>query len=363
MAIFLRIIIFGEGTKYCDMAGLTRRNALRSLLAAPLAVYSPELTGLFIESNHHPENLEPGYLKLHRTGELKQRGEQLWNLMENCSLCPRMCGANKLKGERGFCGANSRLEISSYHPHFGEEQPLVGKGGSGTIFLTHCPLRCVFCINWEVSQGGQGTRKSIDDMADMMLNLQKLGCHNINFVTPTHYSPHILMAVDIAAAKGLKLPLVYNTFGWERTEILKILDGVIDIYLPDFKYSNGDMASKYSSGAGTYPEITKKALLEMHFQVGVAKQAGDGLMGRGLMIRHLVMPGNIDNAKGVIDWVAQNLPKDTYLNLMSQYTPVYKARNHPEINRRITISEYREVVDYARSAKLTNLDIQGYPRL
>ena len=313
-------------------------------------------------SSNKPESFEPGYLKLHRSGELKQRAEQLWDMMDSCSLCPRMCGANKLKGKRGFCGAGSKLEISSFHPHFGEERPLVGKGGSGTIFLTHCPLRCVFCINWEVSQGGQGTRRSIDEMAEMMLSLQKMGCPNINFVTPTHYSPHILMAVDKAASKGLKVPLVYNTFGWERLEILKFLDGVIDIYLPDFKYSDGSIAAKYSSGAETYPEITRKALLEMHRQVGVAKPAKDGLMRRGLMIRHLVMPGNVDNTKGVIDWVAQNLPKDTYLNLMSQYTPVYKARNYPEINRRITFNEYNEVVAYARSAGLNNLDIQGYYR-
>jgi len=345
------------------MEGLTRRNILKSLVAAPVAIYSTQIDSFMEDiSSNKPESFEPGYLKLHRSGELKQRAEQLWDMMESCSLCPRMCGANKLKGKRGFCGAGSKLEISSFHPHFGEERPLVGKGGSGTIFLTHCPLRCVFCINWEVSQGGQGTRRSIDEMAEMMLSLQKMGCPNINFVTPTHYSPHILMAVDKAASKGLKVPLVYNTFGWERLEILKFLDGVIDIYLPDFKYSDGSIAAKYSSGAETYPEITRKALLEIHRQVGVAKPAKDGLMRRGLMIRHLVMPGNVDNTKGVIDWVAQNLPKDTYLNLMSQYTPVYKARNYPEINRRITFNEYNEVVAYARSAGLNNLDIQGYYR-
>lgn len=306
------------------------------------------------------DNFEPGYLKLHRSGELKQRGEKLWAMMGKCELCPRMCGVNKLKGEKGFCNANAKLEISAYHPHFGEEPPLVGKGGSGTIFMTNCSLRCVFCINWEISQGGEGTVRSIAEFAEMMLSLQRIGCHNINIVTPTHYSPHILLALDRAAARGLKVPLVYNTCGWERTEILQVLDGVVDIYLPDFKYSNSEMAAKYSSGAYSYPEVTKNALLEMHRQVGVAKPEENGLMYRGLMIRHLVMPNNVSGTKEVIDWIAANLPKDTYLNLMSQYRPVYKASQYPEINRRITRQEYIEAVDYARKAGLTNLEIQGY---
>jgi len=194
-----------------------------------------------------------------------------------------------------------------------------------------------------------------------MLHLQKIGCHNINVVTPTHYSPHIVLALDIAVARGLRLPLVYNTCGWERIEILKKLDGIVDIYLPDFKYSDGKMAAKYSSAAETYPEITKAALLEMHRQVGVAKPAGDGLIYRGLMIRHLVMPNRVSGAKEVIEWIAQNLPKDTYLNIMSQYTPMYKAFEYSEISRRITRREYQEVVEWAKEAGLTNLDIQGQP--
>ena len=306
------------------------------------------------------QNFEPGYLKLHKSGELKQRGKKLWALMESCELCPRMCGANKLKGERGFCDSNSQLEISASHPHFGEEKPLVGRGGSGTIFLTNCGLRCVFCINWEISQGRDGNASTLDEFADMMLALQKMGCHNINFVTPTHYSPHIILAVDKAASRGLKVPLVYNTCGWERIEILKFLDGIIDIYLPDFKYFDSQMASKYSSGADTYPEVTKSAILEMHRQVGVARPANDGLMYRGLMIRHLVMPNNVSGTKDVIEWIARNLPKDTYLNLMSQYRPLYKAMDYPEISRRITREEYAEAITMAKSAGLTNLEIQGY---
>jgi putative pyruvate formate lyase activating enzyme len=303
---------------------------------------------------------EPSYLKLHRTGELRQRGEALWRVMESCRLCPRMCGVNKLNGEKGFCGADARLMVSAFHQHFGEEKPLVGRGGSGTIFMTNCSLRCVFCCNWEISQGGQGRHRTLEEMADMMLLLQKAGCPNINFVTPTHYSPHIVLAVDVAARKGLRIPIVYNTCGWERVEILRQLDGIVDIYLPDFKYADEDMADRYSSGARSYPEITKKALLEMHRQVGVAKPAEKGLMQHGLMIRHLVMPNNVSGSREVVSWIARNLPTDTYLNIMAQYRPQYKAHDYPAIARRITRNEYREVVDWAREEGLTNLDIQGY---
>jgi putative pyruvate formate lyase activating enzyme len=204
-----------------------------------------------------------------------------------------------------------------------------------------------------------GEPRSVEDLADMMLDLQGMGCHNINIVTPTHYSPHIVLALDIAAAEGLRLPLVYNTCGWERLEIVKMFDGIVDVYLPDFKYAESAMAWKYSSGADTYPEITKAALLEMHRQVGVAKPAEDGLMYRGLMIRHLVMPNRVSGARRVIDWIVGNLPKNTYVNLMSQYRPMYKAFDYPEISRRLTRAEYTEVVEYAKWAGLTNLDIQG----
>lgn len=306
------------------------------------------------------ENLEPRYLELHRRGILKSRGETLWKRMQTCDLCPRMCGANRLDGEKGYCQSSAQLEISSYNPHFGEEAPLVGKGGSGTIFLTNCGLRCVCCINWEISHAGRGSKSSIDDFARMMLSLQARGCANINVVTPTHYSPHILMALDIAAAKGLRIPLIYNTCGWERVEILKYLDGVVDIYLPDFKYADSAMSDRYSSGSDSYPAVTEEALLEMQRQVGVAKAGKDGMIYRGLIIRHLVMPNRVSGSRKVIDWIAENLPKNTYLNLMSQYRPMYKAFDYPEIARRITEEEYLDAVHYASEAGLTRLDIQGY---
>ncbi|MHC4738469.1 MAG: radical SAM protein [Planctomycetota bacterium] len=337
----------------------TRRQFVKSCFYSAMSGLGFMFSGGCKKSEKTVKNtvvFEPAYLRLHRSGELKKRGEELWEIMRSCKLCPRMCRVNKLAGDKGFCQASSQLEISSYHPHFGEERPLVGKGGSGTIFLTNCGLRCVFCINWEISQGGQGQDRSIEEMAEMMLHLQKIGCHNINVVTPTHYSPHIVLAIDIAAGRGLRLPLVYNTCGWERLEILKKLDGIVDIYLPDFKYSDGRMAAKYSSSAESYPEITQVALLEMHRQVGVAKPAGDGLMYRGLMIRHLVMPNGVSGTKEVIEWIAQNLPKDTYVNIMSQYMPLYKASEYPEISRRITRREYEQAIEWAKEAGLTNLD-------
>ena len=308
--------------------------------------------------NSNADKFEPGYLKLHKTGELKQRGEDLYALMRSCTLCPRRCGVNRLEGEKGFCNADNRLIISSHNPHFGEERPLVGSTGSGTIFMSNCNLRCVYCINWQVAIRGDGREATLDQFADMMISLQNRGCKNINIVTPTHYSSHALLALDRAAAKGLRVPLVWNTSGWELVDILKMLDGVVDIYLPDFKYSNGDTAAKYSSDARAYPEETAEAMIEMNRQVGVAVPADDGIMYRGLMIRHLVLPGNTRGSIGVMKWIGENLPKNTYINLMSQYRPSYRSNEFEDLSRRITSDEFNQVVRAARDAGLTNLDIQ-----
>lgn len=343
------------------MAEMTRRQILQSILSATFAGWTPFFSNRSVGAGKSTaQPYEPRYLALHQPGELQRRGEKLWAMMECCELCPRMCGVNKLQGEEGFCQADAQLEISAFHPHFGEEEPLVGQGGSGAIFLSNCSLRCVFCINWEISQGGRANESSIEDLARMMVVLQERGCVNVNVVTPTHYSPHVVLALEKAASKGLHIPLVYNTCGWERVEILKILDGVVDIYLPDFKYADGEMAARYSSGAATYPEVTHRALREMHRQVGVARPADDGLIYQGLMIRHLVMPNNVSGTKQVIKWIADNLPKDTYVNLMSQYRPEYKASEYPKISRRITRKEYAAAIRWANEAGLTNVDIQSY---
>jgi putative pyruvate formate lyase activating enzyme len=301
------------------------------------------------------------YTDLHKTGELKKRGEELWKRMEICDLCPRECEADRLAGERGDCRANSTLEIASYGPHYGEEPELVGRYGSGTIFFTNCAMRCVFCINHDISHGGYGKSQTIRDLANIMLELQRAGRHNINLVSPSHYIPHILLALDIAAGKGLYIPLVYNTHGWEKPEILASLDGVVDIYLSDFKYGCSEHAGKYSIGAHTYVDLAQKAHLEMQRQVGTAiADPKTGLMKRGIMIRHLVMPENVSCTKEVMEWIAENLPKNTYINLMSQYTPVFKASDYPEINRRITVKEYRRAINAATNAGLTNARVQGY---
>ena len=309
-------------------------------------------------TNEHIMN-EPGYLKLHRAGKLKQRGEILWRMMEVCDLCPRECNTERLDGNEGDCHSSSQLEISSFNLHFGEEEPLVGDGGSGTIFFTNCSLRCIYCINHEVSILGHGRERSIDELAQMMLRLQANGAKNINVVTPTHYSPHIVLALDKAAADGLTIPLVYNTSGYEKAEIIKLLEGIVDIYLPDFKYFDSATAAKYSNGARKYPEMAKSALIEMHRQVGVAMPKSDGLINKGLMIRHLVLPNNVSNTNQVLKWIAHNLPRDTYINLMAQYRPEYKASNFPKLSRSLKISEYKEAVRQAEAAGLTNVNVQG----
>lgn len=322
-------------------------------LSSPLSANNPHI--MPAANNKYT----PGYLELHRNGELKIRGEILHEKMRSCTLCPRNCETDRLSGQRGDCKANADLEISSFSPHFGEERELVGRNGSGTIFFTNCSLLCVFCINYEISHLGEGRRQSVRRLADMMLFLQRQGCHNINVVTPSHYLPHIILALDRAASQGLTLPLVYNTCGWEKPDILDFLDGVVDIYLADYKYANTTAANTYSSGAACYPETTQQALLKMHKQVGVAKpDPSTGLINKGLMIRHLVMPENVVRSDLVMRWIASNLPADTYVNIMSQYTPMYKAFDYPEISRSITRSEYNNVVSIARQAGLTNLRLQ-----
>lgn len=334
------------------VVGLAARGGTETDGVAPDSTSSgtPAYTGDFAG------DFTPAYLELHESGELARRAQQLWSIMESCTLCPRMCGVNRLAGEKGYCQApGSHLVIASVQPHPGEERPLVGRGGSGTIFFSHCNLRCVFCQNYQISILGRGSRVSIDELANAMLELQNLGCHNINVVTPTHYTPHIVAALDIAAGRGLRLPVVWNTSGWERVEILEKLDGIVDIYLPDIKFAHSEDSAIYSRSEG-YPEQTKQAVLEMHRQVGVAHPNEAGIINRGLMIRHLVMPDSASGSKGVLQWIRKNLPEDTYVNIMAQYSPHHEAFQFPRIARRITDHEYRDVVDHAQELGLTNLD-------
>ncbi len=274
-----------------------------------------------------------------------------YKLLESCSLCPRKCGVNRLKNEIGFCKAGLKPMVSSFHAHFGEEPPISGFKGSGTIFFTHCSLRCVFCQNYPISQLGEGKEVSVKRLSEMILELQQQGCHNINFVTPTHYMPQILEAVFLAKEKDLKVPLVYNCGGYESMEALKILDGVIDVYMPDMKYSDSKVSKKYSF-AKDYFEISKKAVKEMYNQVGDLK-IEKGVAKRGLLIRHLVLPDKLAGSEVIFDFIVKELSPDTYVNIMAQYYPCHLAYKFQELKRRITHNEYIDTLKLAKKIGLS----------
>jgi putative pyruvate formate lyase activating enzyme len=335
---------------------LTRRDFLAGALLAGSALFQRPTAA---SAGQKAEEWTPAYAKLEREGRLAQRVSQARAILERCQLCPRGCGVNRLSGERGFCRAPASAVVFAAHPHFGEEMSLVGDHGSGTIFFSHCNLRCIFCQNWPIAHEGQGTPASDEQVADMMLDLQRTGCHNINLVTPTHVMPNILNATRIALKKGLHLPLVYNTSGYERLEIVKILDGIVDIYMPDMKYMDADQSAKYSAGASDYPEVTKKAIIEMNRQVGDLKIDRRGIALRGLIIRHLVMPNRVAGTEKFTKWVAENLSRSTYVNIMAQYHVDYKAFDYPEISRGITADEFLEAMGWAEKYGLINLDPQS----
>ncbi len=277
-----------------------------------------------------------------------------YKIMESCELCPRRCKVNRLNNKKGFCGTGAKAVVSSAGPHFGEESVLVGNGGSGTIFFAGCNLGCVFCQNYDISPLRRGNEVETDDLVNLMLQFQERSCININFVTPTHVTPHITESVHIARARGLKIPIVYNCGGYESIEPLRLLAGTIDIYLPDAKYLNPDSSEKYSF-AQDYPEVMKSALLEMHRQVGDLEIKG-GIATRGLLVRHLVMPGNVAGSLDIIDFLANEISNNTFVNIMEQYRPTFKARDFPEINRPITHKEFNTVYEYARKQGLRLAD-------
>ncbi len=299
---------------------------------------------------------EAAYIKLHQDGKLKKLADALYGIYDHCELCPRKCGVNRNKGQRGVCGAGAGARISSAHPHFGEERPLVGMHGSGTIFLSHCNLLCLYCQNWEISHKGEGQDIGDEELADVMIRLQDIGCHNINFVTPTHFLPNIVNALVYAVDKGLRLPIVYNTGGYDSLEILKMLDGVIDIYLPDYKYSSGTVAAKFSRGVSDYPEVVRAALKEMHRQVGILKTDKYDVALRGVMIRHLVLPNDLSGTPEFAKFVSGELSRSTYVNIMAQYRPCYQANKYPEISSSLQAHEFRRAVATAQNHGLFNLD-------
>lgn len=294
---------------------------------------------------------QPSYIILYENGELESRIESLMTMLQPCRLCPRNCKVNRLDGELGTCNAGTELVISSSFPHFGEEEPLVGFSGSGTIFLTHCNLRCKFCQNDDISHGGQGWKMSTDEFARALIALQNRGCHNINFVTPTHFTAQIVAALPKAIDLGLRLPLVYNCGGYESVETLQLLDGIIDIYMPDAKFSGAEQAERYCH-AQDYFKVMQSALKEMHHQVGVLQTDARGIAVRGLLIRHLVLPNCVAGSKKIFQFIAEELSPDSYVNVMSQYRPCCMAYKFPEIRRRLTHQEFEQARQLAHEAGL-----------
>lgn len=295
------------------------------------------------------------YLELYRSGKLAERVEAARALLKNCRLCPRHCGINRLADELGQCRTGVLAVISSYGPHFGEEAPLVGNHGSGTIFFANCNLKCIFCQNYTISQLGEGNEITVEEIARIMLALQDRGCHNINLVSPTHVVPQILEALEIAANLGLGLPLVYNSGGYDALETLKILDGIVDIYMPDMKYDDEKIAEELS-GIKDYPTINRIALKEMYRQVGDLLIDEDGIALRGLLIRHLVLPNQLAGTDGIMKFIADEISTNSYINVMSQYHPCYKAFSSRQLNRPLLKQELLEAVNSATRLGLGRLD-------
>ena len=304
------------------------------------------------------ESGTPAYLLLHATGELADRADRAYELMRSCRVCPRQCGINRLEGGRGFCRTGLSPIISSFGPHFGEEPPLVGRNGSGTIFVANCNLACGFCQNYEISQCGKGREVLPENLADMMMRLQQAGCHNINIVTPSHIVPQLIQGICIAAGRGLSIPIVYNSGGYDSVETLRLLDGIIDIYMPDAKYFSNDVAGALS-GVPDYVDVMKDAVREMHRQVGELV-IEDGIAVRGLILRHLVLPENLAGSNEVLPWIAREISPDTYVNIMDQYHwcqssfPAELAADprFRELRRPITTKEYATAIRWAREAGL-----------
>ena len=276
-------------------------------------------------------------------------------MLEDCHVCPRNCGVNRLEGEKGVCRVGGLPMVSSFHAHFGEERPLVGYYGSGTIFLTYCNLKCLFCQNYDISHLGEGDEFSVEELGSMMVSLMRQGCHNINFVTPTHQVPQIVSALPYAIDKGLEIPLVYNCGGYESVETIRLLDGIFDIYMPDFKYGSNEAAKKLSA-APDYVETAKESIKEMHRQAGDLVMDKRGIAQKGLLIRHLILPGGLAGTREVMRFIAGEISKNTYVNIMDQYRPCYNAFQHPPMDRRITSEEFEEAIKIAREEGLGRLD-------
>ncbi|HBA56075.1 MAG: radical SAM protein [Syntrophorhabdus aromaticivorans] len=294
----------------------------------------------------------PAYRRTKAEGLLDQKIEELESRLNPCTLCPRQCRVNRAVGESGYCKAPYDLYVSSVSPHFGEESPLVGTNGSGTIFLTHCNLKCSFCQNYDISILGDGSPCSYGRLATLMVELEARGCHNINLVTPTHYVPQIMRSLSVAIDRGLSIPIVYNCGGYESLETIKSLEGIVDIYMPDIKFLDGALSRRFCR-AENYPEVVKAVVREMQRQVGDLLIDPSGIAQRGLLIRHLVMPSCGEDTRNVLQFIRDEISHDAFVNIMAQYHPCYKAGEYFEISRRITAQEYREALEFARSIGLS----------
>ncbi len=309
------------------------------------------------------EDFEPACLRVFREGGMPARVEAALAELADCHACPRNCACNRLRNETRACHTGRFAIVSSAFPHFGEEDCLRGWRGSGTIFFGLCNLRCAFCQNWDISQKLEGKERNAREIAALMIELQERGCHNINFVTPEHVAPQVIEAIAEAVPRGLRVPIVYNTSAYDALSSLRLLDGLVDVYMPDFKFWKAETALRLAR-AKDYPERAREAILEMHRQVGPLKLGPDGLARRGVLVRHLVMPGQPDEAAAIFDWLAREVSPDTYVNVMGQYRPEYQvgqiasngAVKHPDINRRPTAGEMRAAYDSARRAGLWRFD-------
>ena len=302
-------------------------------------------------------DFEPAYLALYRSGELQRRAKAALERLADCHVCPRNCGVNRLANKTAACKSGRYALVGSHFAHFGEEDCLRGWNGSGTIFFSWCNLRCVFCQNFDVSQDGMGLEARPERLAQMMLELQEMGCHNINFVTPEHVVPQLLEALPLAVARGLRLPIVYNTSAYDSLDSLHLMEGIVDIYMPDFKFWDDRLSLRFLK-AKDYPEAARQAVREMQRQVGPLKMDENGMAKRGLLVRHLVMPGQIAGTESIMHFLAEEVSPDTYVNIMDQYYPAGKvsAEKYAEINRRTTSQEYKQGVELARAAGLWRFD-------
>jgi putative pyruvate formate lyase activating enzyme len=305
---------------------------------------------------------EPAYITLDREGKLAQRVAALVSNLETCKICPRECGINRLADEKGFCRTGRKVKVASYSPHYGEEGPLVGKNGSGTIFVSSCNLFCSFCQNYELSHLNEGIEVEPEQLAAMMMELARRGCHNINIVTPTHVVPQLLEALVLAIEAGLRIPLVYNSGGYDSVETLELLDGVFDIYMPDFKFWENRWAERYCQ-APDYREVASAAVKQMHRQVGDLIVDEEGIAEQGLLVRHLVMPDRVAGTQEIMDFLVREVSPNTYVNIMDQYRPCGEGPQDTYINRRLSSTEYREAVTAAKRAGLTRLDPRERVRL